>query len=281
MYNDLLDFAARALVPGGRLVYWLPVPKHGYCPEQVPRHPALVEVANSVQPLAGRLARALITMERREDGDVSGEGAHTARPIGAALREQYFEKPAAAPPPPPGRRVAEVPGFHAVAGAVSPDAWAALEGWLDTDGTIPWERAREGRRVAQYGARYDYASQGVEAPGSAPSIPAILLQLLPEAGAGMTQCIVNVYEAEHDIPWHVDHAAFGPEVLVFTFGDPRPLRLRRTLPDADGNGVVHRFSADVGHCWMYRLAGEARSSWEHSVPAGRGRRVSVTFRSMA
>ena len=34
-----------------------------------------------------------------------------------------------------------------------------------------------------------------------------------------TKCILNIYEAEHTIPWHFDHEYVGPEVPVYTLGD--------------------------------------------------------------
>jgi hypothetical protein len=39
--HDLLDCAARLLVVGGRLAYWLPAAPNFYSEEEVPRHPAL------------------------------------------------------------------------------------------------------------------------------------------------------------------------------------------------------------------------------------------------
>eukprot|EP01046_Picozoa_sp_COSAG06_P080551 COSAG06_NODE_27821_length_585_cov_7.133745_1_plen_63_part_10 len=46
--------------------------------------------------------------------------------------------------------------------ASTPDQWSALEAWLAADASIPWEVATEGRRVAQWGYRYDYASHEVD-----------------------------------------------------------------------------------------------------------------------
>ncbi|KAL7754450.1 hypothetical protein RI367_000431 [Sorochytrium milnesiophthora] len=60
---DLTDFAARYLVVGGRLVYWLPTVKSEYADSDVPLHPALRLVANSEQPFGG-WSRRLITLEK-------------------------------------------------------------------------------------------------------------------------------------------------------------------------------------------------------------------------
>lgn len=61
--ESLLDFSAKYLVPGGRLVYWLPTVTDQYTDEDVPLHPALRLVSNSNQPF-GAWCRRLITMER-------------------------------------------------------------------------------------------------------------------------------------------------------------------------------------------------------------------------
>ena len=80
---------------------------------------------------------------------------------------------------------------------MKPAHWQELEAWLAEDGSIPWERAPEGRRVAQWGYRYDYSSHKVDRTPVEP-IPHILTQLLhaetePER---FTQCIINEYSAD-------------------------------------------------------------------------------------
>mmetsp|Transcript_18160 Transcript_18160/g.25594 ORF Transcript_18160/g.25594 Transcript_18160/m.25594 type:complete len:285 (-) Transcript_18160:72-926(-) len=106
------------------------------------------------------------------------------------------------------------------------------------------------------------------------------------------QCIINEY-THHDtiIPWHKDHPDFGPTILVFTFGDDRPLHFRKLVQDQkedndnesggkEINGKNRFCTAYPRHCSRYMLQGEARNDWEHSVPKGTGRRVSFTFRTL-
>eukprot|EP00771_Trimastix_marina_P000829 gnl/Trimastix_PCT/1862.p1 GENE.gnl/Trimastix_PCT/1862~~gnl/Trimastix_PCT/1862.p1 ORF type:complete len:476 (-),score=111.79 gnl/Trimastix_PCT/1862:2-1429(-) len=61
-YNDLLDFAARTLVPNGRLVFWLPTCPQSYTPDEIPTHPCFRLLANSEQQLTTCWSRRLLTM---------------------------------------------------------------------------------------------------------------------------------------------------------------------------------------------------------------------------
>lgn len=47
--RDLVDMAARLLVVGGRLVFWIPVAEEAYNEDELPTHPAMELVANSEQ----------------------------------------------------------------------------------------------------------------------------------------------------------------------------------------------------------------------------------------
>ena len=75
---DLLDFAARMLVPGGRLVYFLPS-YHGLTTDadHVPPHPALRRLYVCEQPLQQRFSRKLVVMEKA--APFCGEAARASR----------------------------------------------------------------------------------------------------------------------------------------------------------------------------------------------------------
>ncbi|CAK9051073.1 unnamed protein product [Durusdinium trenchii] len=165
-------------------------------------------------------------------------------------------------------------GFQRASVAKSPKEWSALKRWMEECQEIPWEKAIEGRRVAQWGVRYDYTTQSVDLTPVLP-IPPVLREIFPEVGAEFTQCIINEYGAQDAIPWHLDDLAFGPTVRVFVFGDPRPLLLR----PLDGDGGTK--TVEMRHLWSYSFSGPARYQWEHCVPTGQDRRWSVTFRSLA
>jgi tRNA (guanine10-N2)-methyltransferase len=67
--DGLLDFAAGNLVPGGRLVYWLPTTWE-YCDDDLPRHPFLRTICNCEQVMTMRMSRRLITMRRMSSDDL-------------------------------------------------------------------------------------------------------------------------------------------------------------------------------------------------------------------
>ncbi|KAI9017523.1 S-adenosyl-L-methionine-dependent methyltransferase [Gaertneriomyces semiglobifer] len=101
---DLVDFAARYLTVGGRLVYWLPTLPDEYTPEDLPLHPSMRLVADSEQNF-GRWSRRLITMEKtkayagplRESifwkGEVNGSDKEEEKslPAHSLFRARYFK----------------------------------------------------------------------------------------------------------------------------------------------------------------------------------------------
>ncbi|XP_014348366.1 tRNA (guanine(10)-N2)-methyltransferase homolog isoform X2 [Latimeria chalumnae] len=64
IFIDLLNLAAKCLLMGGRLVYWLPVYRPEYTEEIIPQHPCLKLISNCEQTLSSHTSRRLITMEK-------------------------------------------------------------------------------------------------------------------------------------------------------------------------------------------------------------------------
>lgn len=176
----------------------------------------------------------------------------------------------AAPPP---------QGFELIPNAASEGAWSALQEWLETDilngslQTIAWEIGAQNRRVAQFGFRYDYDKDVVDTTTPTPPIPSKLYKLL-NIPLVYTQCIINTYPPDIFIPWHKDDLQFGDTVLVYCFGEARPLLLRNV------SNHSLQYTATAPHCSKYTLTGEARYEWEHMVPTGNDFRVSFTFRTL-
>jgi alkylated DNA repair dioxygenase AlkB len=167
--------------------------------------------------------------------------------------------------------------------------------WVNSS-KLNWERAIEGRRVIQFGpVRYGYTQQAVvDAPDAQPipdTLKEIFFGFIPKAHQeALTQCIINEYTAEDEIPFHTDDSRFGEHIYVFCLCTPRPLLLRRLKDTKSTVPEYEEWTAGIDsteRC-MYVLSGDARHQWEHSVPlltdsdkgGPDGVRVSVTFRSV-
>jgi alkylated DNA repair dioxygenase AlkB len=193
--------------------------------------------------------------------------------------------------------MAEPPfGFSLAHNVVPDEMWEKIERWLQTGRIqlehgqeksfpVPWQDegyVMQNRRIAQFGFRYDYHTDVVDTSTETAPMPSFLRQLLLDDFAlsslenadDFTQCIINDYTtADTVIPWHKDDPDFGPLVLVYTFGDDRPLNFRSLEED-----TYKYYTARPRHGSRYILSGPARNDWEHSVPEGKGRRISITFR---
>jgi alkylated DNA repair dioxygenase AlkB len=135
------------------------------------------------------------------------------------------------------------------------------------------------RRVASFGLRYDFSDQRLHA---AEAIPLWVLPVARriEAFASLPKdtirhVLFTEYEAGVGIGWHRDKVAFD---LVFglSLASAGKLRFRKKH-----EGGWQRFTLDAEPRSLYLMTGEARSAWEHSIPAVEALRYSITFRTMA
>lgn len=136
------------------------------------------------------------------------------------------------------------------------------------------------RTVAHFGYRYGYESWGI-APTD--PLPRDLEWLRDRAGqvAGVdpelfAETLVTRYPPGAGIGWHRDATAFGPAVVGVSFLSPCPLRFQRRSAE-----VRRTYSLELAPRSLYVLAGAARWSWQHSIPATLAMRYSVTFRTLA
>ena len=109
LLTDLLNFSARSLVAGGRLVYWLPVIRQGYTEDSVPSHPALELITDCEQVfalicwympfnalfrcnqvLSSNTSRRLIVMQRRPGADLGSMEASVLSQLAQFRDLQYL-----------------------------------------------------------------------------------------------------------------------------------------------------------------------------------------------
>jgi DNA oxidative demethylase len=138
---------------------------------------------------------------------------------------------------------------------------------------------RTARRTARhYGLGYDYQSRTPQ-PGE--PIPDWLLpvreraaELAGEPPDALVEALVQDYPAGATIGWHRDAPAFGTVIGVSLAGGSR-LRFQR------GTGEARRvWEVALEPRSGYVLADQARWSWQHSIPATKQQRYSITFRTL-
>jgi alkylated DNA repair dioxygenase AlkB len=134
------------------------------------------------------------------------------------------------------------------------------------------------RRTAHFGWVYGYESWRIT-PG--PPLPDFLLplrervgELAGVAGASLAEVLVTQYPAGAAIGWHRDAPQFGVVIGVSLLNTCR-MRFQR------GAGAARMTRAVVLEPRSaYVLTGEARQQWQHSIPAVRAPRYSLTFRTL-
>jgi alkylated DNA repair dioxygenase AlkB len=179
------------------------------------------------------------------------------------------------------RAEAEPRGFRYRDEIVSEEEEAALAASLRALDLKPFEFHGHlgNRRVVSFGLKYDYSRGAVEKAGE---IPVFLSELLTRAATfagceadAFRQVGVNEYRPGAGIGWHKDKPQFGIVVGVSLLA-PATMRFRR----ARGAGWI-RISHTLKARSIYILSGEARTEWEHSIPALEELRYSITFRTLA
>ena len=132
------------------------------------------------------------------------------------------------------------------------------------------------RRVARhYGLGYDYATR---TPREGEPMPEWLVELRERVAAfhpgEYVEALVQRYPEGSTIGWHRDAPAFGDVVGVSLGGSAR-LRFQR------GKGEARRVWEVLAEPRsVYVLSGPSRTSWQHSIPATKEERYSVTFRTL-
>lgn len=140
-------------------------------------------------------------------------------------------------------------------------------------------RGQAARRTARhYGLDYDYEAR---APKPGEPVPDWLLPMRASAAglAGvepeeLVEILVQRYPPGSTIGWHRDAPAFGT-VVGISLGAPARLRFQRG--QRERRRVWELLAAPRSG---YVLAGEARTSWEHSIPPTKELRHSITFRTL-
>jgi alkylated DNA repair dioxygenase AlkB len=134
------------------------------------------------------------------------------------------------------------------------------------------------RRVKSFGFRYDYTLQRLQPSEPVPEWLEAIARKVEHFGklplGSVRQALCTDYDVGVGIGWHRDKPHFD-KVFGLSLGGNCRFRFRRRL-----GGKWERFTLNAEPRSLYMMDGEARSSWEHSIPPVEDRRYSITFRTM-
>jgi alkylated DNA repair dioxygenase AlkB len=135
------------------------------------------------------------------------------------------------------------------------------------------------RTVAHFGVDYEYDSGAVSVSGSLPAwldpLRERCEQLAGVAPGAFVEALVTRYPPGAQIGWHRDAPAFGGSVAGVSFGSACRMRFRRTAA-----GTTEGYDVELMPRSAYVMSGPARWQWQHSIPAVKALRHSITFRTL-
>lgn len=157
---------------------------------------------------------------------------------------------------------------------------------LDIIGALPFRHSQyrqytARRRTVNYGAGYDFQHQ-LRTP--APDFPGFLADLRLRAarwlGIGpdaFVQALISEYQPGTPLGWHRDVPDYETIVAVSLVSACR-IRFRRYPWNPLERGDI--FAIEPQPRSAYSLSGDARWKWQHSVPAVKTLRYSITLRTL-
>ena len=132
------------------------------------------------------------------------------------------------------------------------------------------------RRTAHYGWDYGYESWKLT---PATPVPGWLLPLRQRAApligidaSAFEEVLLTEYPRGSGIGWHRDAPMFGDAVVGVSLLAPCRMRFRR-----EGFETI---AVELAPRSAYVLSGPARKLWQHSIPATKDLRYSITFRTL-
>jgi alkylated DNA repair protein (DNA oxidative demethylase) len=135
------------------------------------------------------------------------------------------------------------------------------------------------RTVRHFGLDYEYESGDLIPADPLPAPMAWLRErcaaLMERNPADLVQILVSRYPQGAGIGWHRDAPMFGSRIAGVSLLAPCRMRFQRTV-----RGVRSTAAIDLAPRSAYLLSGKARWSWQHSIPATKELRYSVTFRTL-
>jgi DNA oxidative demethylase len=135
------------------------------------------------------------------------------------------------------------------------------------------------RTVRHFGLDYDY--EGGELVPSDPIPDGMRFlrdrcaELMDREPEDLVQILVSRYPPGAGIGWHRDAPMFGSTISGVSLMGACRMRFQRTVKGERSTAAI-----ELAPRSAYLLAGAARWSWQHSIPATKEPRYSVTFRTL-
>jgi alkylated DNA repair dioxygenase AlkB len=135
------------------------------------------------------------------------------------------------------------------------------------------------RRIVSYGGRYDFSKKRLnDAEPIAPFLFPLrerVAKWTGRAASDFTHALVSEYAPGTPLGWHRDVPDFEM-VVGISLNTAARMRFRRYPPPPRAKAI----SIELAPRSIYRLEGEARWEWQHSVPPTPALRYSITFRTL-
>ena len=135
------------------------------------------------------------------------------------------------------------------------------------------------RTVRHFGLDYDYESGELVAAEPLPESMAWLRDrcaaLMEREPGELAQILISCYPEGAGIGWHRDAPMFGSKIAGVSLGASCRMRFQRTI-----QGEREVADIELAPRSAYLMSGKARWSWQHSIPAAKVLRYSVTFRTL-
>lgn len=174
-----------------------------------------------------------------------------------------------------------VPGLATVSDVITPAQERALIGEIESAGLAPFrfQRWTGNRQTRNFGWAYDF-EEGKLRPADPfpPWLQAIRRMVAAATGLdpeALVHGLLTRYGSGAGIGWHRDRPIYE-HVVGLSLGAPAMLRLRRRR--AEG---WSRASIALAPRALYRLSGEVRHEWEHSIAPMQDVRWSITLRTFS
>ena len=166
-------------------------------------------------------------------------------------------------------------------GFVSPEEEAGLLRMLEEleFRTVEMRGQIARRTVRHFGLDYEYETGELvpaePLPGQLGWLRDRCAAVMQRDPADLVQTLVSRYPAGAGIGWHRDAPMFGSRIVGVSLLSPCRMRFQRTV-----GGVRSTAAIELAPRSAYLLAGKARWSWQHSIPATDALRYSITFRTL-